>query len=158
IPPNRTYDTDYGWTMQIVGERCYVSSVVKDSDAEAKGVKPGDEVLEVGGHKVTREILWKLQYLYYTLRPQPGLRVLLRSPNGEQHQLDLMAKQKQGKKVVDLNYNEYMNMVRRSEREAELGRDPFKSYGDQLLIWRMHEFDLTDSEIDDAMSKVKKHK
>jgi C-terminal processing protease CtpA/Prc len=159
IPPNRTYDTDYGWTMQIIGDRCYVSSVVKDSDAEAKGVKAGDEVLEVGGHQVNRAILWKLQYLYNTLRPQPSLRVMLRSPNGEQRQLDLLAKQKQGKKIVNLtDYNEYMNLVRKSEREAELGRDPFKSYGDQLLIWKMHEFDLSDSEIDAAMSKVKKHK
>lgn len=159
IPPNRSYDTDYGWTMQIIGERCYVSSVVKDSDAEAKGLKPGDEVLEVGGHQVNRAILWKLQYLYNTLRPQPSLRVLLRNPNGEQRQLDLLAKQKQGKKVVNLtDYNEYMNLVRKSEREAQLGRDPFKSYGDQLLIWKMHEFDLSDSEIDAAMSKVKKHK
>ena len=159
IPPSRSYDTEYGWTMQIIGDRCYVSSVDKESDAEAKGVKAGDEVLEVGGHPVNRAVMWKLEYLYNTLRPQPGLKVLLRSPNGEQRQLDLMAKQKQRKRVVDLtDYNEYMNLVRKEEREAQLGRDPFKSYGDQLLIWKMHEFDLSDSEIDDAMSKARKHK
>src|ERR1041384_7150554 len=44
LPPGRVVETDYGWTMMVVGDRCYVSSVDEGSDAEAKGVKPGDEV------------------------------------------------------------------------------------------------------------------
>ena len=159
MPPSRSVDTDYGWTMMMVGDRCYVSSVDKGSDAEAKGVKPGDEVLEAGGHTLDRSNLWKFEYLYNTLRPQPGIRVTLRSPNAEPRQLDLMAKQKQGKQIVNLtDYNEYMDLVRKAEREAELGRDLFVSFGDQLLIWKMNEFDLTDSQIDEAMSRAKKHK
>ena len=27
IPPSRTVETDYGWTMMAVGDRCFVSSV-----------------------------------------------------------------------------------------------------------------------------------
>jgi carboxyl-terminal processing protease len=159
IPPSRSIKTDYGWTMQIVGDRCYVSSVDKGSDAEAKGVKPGDEVLEAGGYKLQRSNLWKFQYLYYALRPQPSMRVTLRSPDGEPRRLELLAKQTEGKKIVDLtDYGERMNLVRKSERHTEFGRDRFKSFGDQLLIWKMNEFDLTDTEIDDAMSRAKKHK
>lgn len=159
MPPSRANETDYGWTMQMIGDRCYVSSVTKDSDAEAKGVKPGDEVVEFEGRKITRANMWKLEYLYHALRPQPDLRVVLRNPNGEQRQLDLVAKLKQGKRIVDLtDYNEYMNLVRKGQREAQIGRDLFKSYGDQLLISKMREFDLSDAEIDDVMSKAKKHK
>ncbi len=55
--------------MQIIGDRCYVSSVDKGSDAEAKGVKPGDEVLEAGGYKLERSNLWKFQYLYWRVTP-----------------------------------------------------------------------------------------
>src|SRR5215218_8871781 len=33
MPPSRAVDTDYGWTMMMVGDRCYVSSVDKGSDA-----------------------------------------------------------------------------------------------------------------------------
>jgi carboxyl-terminal processing protease len=85
--------------------------------------------------------------------------VALRTPKGEVRELDLLAKQKQGKQLVNLtDYNEYMDLVRKSQREAELGRDLFMSFGDQLLIWKMNEFDLTDSQIDDAMSRAKKHK
>ena len=159
LPPSRSYETEYGWTMKIVGDRCYVATVDKGSDAEAKGVKPGDEVLEAGGYQVNRATLWKLQYLYNTLRPQPGMSVSLRSPNGQERKLDLMAKQIQGRRIINLtDYNEWMNIVRKAEREAQLGRDRFMSFGDQLLVWKMHEFDLDDSEIDDAMSRAKKHK
>ena len=159
IPPSRSTKTDYGWTMQIIGDRCYISSVDKGSDAEAKGVKPGDEVLEAGGYKLQRSNLWKFQYLYWVVRPQPSIRVTLRSPDGEPRQLDLLAKQTEGKKIVDLtDYGERMNLVRKSERRAEFGRDRFKSFADQLLIWKMHEFDLTQTEIDDVLSRAKKHK
>jgi C-terminal processing protease CtpA/Prc len=159
LPPARAYTTEYGWTMQIIGERCFVSSVEKGSDAEAKGVKPGDEVLEAGGYQIDRTNLWKFRYLYNALRPQQYIRVVLRSPNAEPRELDLLAKQKQGKKIINLtNYNEWMDIVRKSQREADLERDRLASYGDQLLIWKMNEFDLTDLQVDDAMDKVRKHK
>lgn len=158
IPPSRAYTTDYGWSMQMIGDRCFVSAVDKGSDAEAKGVKPGDEVIEAGGYKIDRTNLWKFNYLYDTLRPQQFVRTVLRSPNGEPRELQLLAKQKEGKRMINLtNYNEWMDLVRKSEREADLGRDRYKSFGDQLLIWKMNEFDLTDSQVDDAMDKVRKH-
>ena len=159
MPPSRSIKTDYGWDMQVIGDRCYVTSVDKGSDAETKGVKPGDEVLEAGGYKLGRANLWKFQYLYNSLRPQPFIRATVRSPNGEPRQLELLSKQTTGKQIINLtDYNEYMQMVRRSERETDLGRDRFKSFGDQLLIWKMNEFDLTDSEVDEALSKAAKHK
>lgn len=159
MPPSRSVETDYGWTMQIIGDRAFITTVDKGSDAETKGLKPGDEVLEAGGYGIDRNTLWKFEYLYNTLRPQPGIRVIVRSPNAEPRQLDLMAKQKRGKQIVNLtDYNEYMNLVRKQQSEDELGRDRLVSFSDQLLIWRMNEFDLSDSQIDDAMSKAKKHK
>jgi C-terminal processing protease CtpA/Prc len=159
MPPGRSYDTEYGWDMRIIGDRCYVTSVDKGSDAEAKGVRPGDEVLQAGGYNVNRETIWKLQYLYNTLRPQPGMHVILRSPNGQERELDLLARQIQRKRIVNLtDYNDWMEMVRKAEREAQLGRDRFMSFGDQLLIWKMHEFDMDDSEIDAVMSRARKHK
>ena len=158
LPPSRAYTTDYGWTMQIIGDRCFVSTVDKGSDAEARGVKPGDEVVEAGGYKIDRTNLWKFQYLYTALRPQPHIRATLRSPSGEIRELDLLAKRKDGKRITDLtNYNEYMDIVRKSQREDDIGRDHYKSFGDQLLIWKMNEFDLTDSQVDDALDRVRKH-
>lgn len=161
LPPARAYTTDYGWTMQIIGDRCYVSSVDKGSDAEAKGVKAGDEVLQAGGYQIDRTNLWKFLYLYNALRPQQHIRVVLRSPNAaEPRELDLLAKQKDGKKIINLtNYNEWMDLVRKSQTEASLGRDVYATFGDhELMIWKMNEFDLTDPQVDDAMEKTRKFK
>lgn len=160
FPPVRSVETDYGWSMMTIGDRCYVSVVDKGSDAEAKGVKPGDEVLQAGGYNIDRGNLWKFQYLFETLRPQGGIHVILRSPGATQpRELDLAAKQKQGRRMINLtDYNEYQDMVRKAEREAEFSRDRYVSYRDEVIIWRMNEFDLTDSQVDDVMSKVKKHK
>jgi C-terminal processing protease CtpA/Prc len=159
LPPSRAYTTDYGWTMQIIGDRCFVTTVDKGSDAEAKGVKPGDEVVEAGGYQLDRTNLWKFLYLYNALRPQQHIHTTLRSPNGEQRELDLLAKRKDGKRVTDLtNYNEWMDMVRRSQRDDEIGRDRYASFADELLIWKMNEFDLTETQVDNAMEKVRKHK
>ena len=154
IPPSRTIKEHYGWSMQVIGEHCFVTSVDKGSDAEAKGVKPGDQVLEAGGYQLGRLNLWKFDYLYNTLRPQPAIRVVLMTPDGERRQLDLLAKITKEKKVIELTES----YVEKLKKEADSGRDRFKSFDDQLLIWKMHEFELTDAEVDDAIAKARKHK
>jgi len=154
IPPLRTITTDYGWSMQIIGNRCFVVSVDKASDAALKGVKPGDEVLEAEGHKLERQNLWKFQYLYDVLRPKPVLHVTLTTPTGERRNLDLLAKTESRKKVINVT----ADYVRRVQNEADSGRDRFKAFEDQLLIWKMNEFDLTDDEVDKAFSRATKHK
>jgi C-terminal processing protease CtpA/Prc len=159
LPPQIQTKVDYGWTIQVIGERCFVNSVDKGSDAEAKGVKIGDEVIEAGGFTLGRKNLWKFNYLFGVLRPQPVIRTTLRSPNGETRQLDLLAKQTTAKKIIDLtNYNETQDMVRKAEREADRDRDRFKSFGDQLLIWKMNNFDLEEYQVDDQISRAKKYK
>jgi C-terminal processing protease CtpA/Prc len=70
-----------------------------------------------------------------------------------------MAKQKQGQQITDLtNYNTYIDMVRKQQRDARMGRDRLMSFGEELLIWKMNEFDLTDEQVDNAMSRARKFK
>jgi carboxyl-terminal processing protease len=157
LPPARAGRVEYGWTMQIVGDRCFISSVDEGSDAEKKGVKPGDEVLEAGGFVLGRPNLWKFLYLYNALRPQPGISAVLRSPSGEERRLDLVAKQIEGKRLKEVTYNEIMHDAVQSELEEKQRRDRFKSFGDQLLIWKMNDFDLEDVQVDGLMERVRKH-
>src|SRR5438067_1343693 len=104
VPPSRTARINYGWRMQMIGDKCFVTAVQPGSDAEAKGLKPGDQVLSVNGFQPTRDNLWKMQYLFNVLRPQPGLQVEVVSPGGNQaRQIELMAKIRQGKRVIDVN-------------------------------------------------------
>src|SRR5438874_1702161 len=35
VPPGRSYQTEYGWQMQMIGDKCYVVAVKPGSDAGA---------------------------------------------------------------------------------------------------------------------------
>jgi len=159
LPPSRVNKTDYGWTMQVVGDRCFVTAVAPGSDAEAKGVKPGDEVIQAGGYAIDRKNHWKFQYLYNALRPQPFIKVVLQAPGGERRELNLAAKIIPGKQQVNLtDYNELQKIVRNSETDERIGKDRFKNFGKDLLIWKMNEFDLPDLKTDEALEKARDHK
>ena len=163
IPPQRANATDYGWQMQMIGDRCFVSAVKPGSDAEVKGLKPGDEVVALDSFTPVRENLWKLKYLYYTLRPQPGMRLVLRSPDGKERQVDVMAKVKVGKRVMDLTGstgagNDIWDLIREGENEDRLSRHRYYELGEDLMIWKMPQFDLDAGGLNDMMNKAKKRK
>lgn len=156
IPPSLTYTIDYGWEMKVVGEKVYVSTVDKDSDAEVKGVKPGDEVLKAGGYVLGRKNLWQFRYLYRFLRPQPSIKVTVQSPSGTSRDLELLAKVTERKKVTDLtDYTEYMNIVRKAQTYSRDNRDRFYESGRELLVWKMNDFDLENIKVDNVFEKVR---
>ncbi len=159
LPPQRANRTEYGWQLLAVGDHCYVNAVKPGSDAEMKGLKVGDEILSIDGRELDRSILWKLKYLYYTLRPQPGMRLVVQSPNEKPRQLDVMAKIVQGHGLYNLNSGvDFMILIRESENEPRLKRHRYLEMGDEVFIWKMPLFDLSDNEVDVMMDKVRKRK
>jgi C-terminal processing protease CtpA/Prc len=157
LPPQKTVRTDYGWRMQMVGDYCYVGAVKPGSDAEAKGVKPGDEVLSIDGRVPDRDNLWLIQYLYYGLRPQPGMRLVVKNPTGETRQVDVLAKMKEGQRIKDLTEGRIFDFIREVENEDRFHRSRFVE-SDDLVIWKMSEFSLTNAQVDDAADKARKRK
>lgn len=160
IPPSRAARTDYGWQMQMIGEKCYVVAVKPGSDAEKKGLAPGDEVIAVDEFGIVRDNLWKFRYLYYTLRPRPGMRVSVRSPAGQQKELDVLAQVRPGKQRLDLTGGQDIwNLIRESENEDRLRRHRYYDWTEgDMLIWRMPAFDLEDGGVDDIMDKANNRK
>jgi len=159
IPPARVAKVEYGWQMQAIGDKCYVVAVKPGSDAEAKGLKRGDLILSIDGFTPTREVMWKILYYYYTLRPKPGMRLVVQSPEGAPRQLDVLAKIQQGKKQMDLTSwaGDWKNLQIEAENEARLNRNRFYEK-DNVIIWKMPGFDIYDeNELDNIMNRVKKH-
>ncbi len=76
-PPGRTNRVEYGFTMQMIGNNCFVVDVKKGSDAEKQGMKVGDQILKIGQYNVDRDTLWQLNYFIYQLEPMPVLPVTL---------------------------------------------------------------------------------
>jgi carboxyl-terminal processing protease len=155
IPPPHQVDVEYGWRMQMIGNTCYVVAVQPESDAAAQGLHPGDEIISLDGFKPTRQIIWKMEYNYNVLRPQPGKRVVVKSPNGEQRELAIKAKVE--KKSKQINLTEMYNDMDQDEEDAKkLPR--FYDLNEDVFIWKLREFGLSESKVDDMMSRASKHK
>ena len=162
LPPRRASRVEYGWQMKAVGDDCYVSAVKPGSDAEAKGLKVGDKVLSIDGRPLSRDKIWLAHYFYYALRPQPGMRLVIQKPDGQQQQMDVMAKVREGKKILNVsgddNGEDIWNLMREEQEESHLNRHRFYEAGDDLLIWKMPQFDLDEDEVAAKVDKFRKRK
>jgi carboxyl-terminal processing protease len=159
LPPPRPYKHDYGFQMQMFGDHCYVTHVRPKSDAEGKGLKPGDELLAVNGFHPTREDFWRMEYVFKALRPQPSLRLDVRSPSGSQRQLEVVAKMKELPRVRNLTEaNGIFDMIREFENQDHLMRLQWQELGDDLEILKMPVFFFSETEAEDMVSRARKHK
>lgn len=158
LPPSRPFTTEYGWQMQMIGEKAYVVAVKPGSDAEAKGLKEGDEIYTMDGFGPTRENMWKIQYTYNALRPKSGMHLQVIKPGGQEQEFGVMAKVRQGKRIVDLTGNDIFDLIREEENEGRLHRHRYIELGDDLFIWKMPAFDLDDAKVDDMVGKFRKRK
>jgi carboxyl-terminal processing protease len=157
IPPARASRTEYGWQMQMVGQKCYVIAVKPGSDADTKGLKPGDQIFSINGYEPTRDNLWKMQYTYYTLKPQPSMALVVQSPGGQPRELEVVSKVITGKMVLRWEVDLY-DQIRESQSEARLHRHRYYDGSPDVLIWKMPQFDLSDREVDDIMGKLSNRK
>jgi C-terminal processing protease CtpA/Prc len=162
IPPGRSSRTEYGWQMRFVGNKTFVVSVKPGSDAEAKGLRPGDEVVSVDDIALTRENIWIFQYLYRTLRPRPGMQVVALKPEGKEARLNVVAKVEQKKRVMDFTEegggSDIWDAIREDENESRLHRHRYIEIGADVLIWKMPAFDLEKNKVDDMVDKFRTRK
>jgi carboxyl-terminal processing protease len=155
LPPTQSTHVDYGWEMQMIGDKCYVISVRPGSDAEAKGLKVGDRIVSVNHFAPTRADLWKMRYYYQALSLQTGLSVVAQSPGAAERPLALAARVRSGPVV-------YQGGVLELNLEDEKNRRQFKdahryyTVNEDLFIWRMSRFNLTKEGVDDMMNKARK--
>lgn len=159
LPPQRASSAEYGWQAQAIGDKVYVVAVKPGSDAEAKGLRPGDEVSSVDGVRLNRKNLRIFGYLYHALRPQPGMRLAVVKPDGKQEELDVRTKIQEGKRVFDLAGRnasfDYYRLIKEAENESRLHRHRWVEAGEELLIWKMPDFELSNQSIDDMTVKFR---
>jgi carboxyl-terminal processing protease len=157
VPPPRPYKHDYGWQIQMIGPKCYATQIRPQSDAEKKGVKPGDEVAFINGFTPTRDNLWKMNFVYNVLRPQPSLRVILLSPGGDRKEVEVIAAMRQLPKVKDITGNGIWEYIREIENEIEAGRMRYVELDGDIMILKFPGFAFTESEVSDVMKKARRH-
>jgi C-terminal processing protease CtpA/Prc len=160
IPPSRSTRYDYGLEIQMVGDKCLVKAVKPGSDAQVKGLKPGDQILSFGGYPPSREILWKITYAYYSLRPQPMITLSVQSPGGAPHNVAVAAKIKEGKLVLDFTSSSRSDLndaIRESQADDHINRVRLLDFGKQLVICRMPTFEMSEQAVDDLIGSLRKY-
>lgn len=89
--PAHSFSLDYGWRIQTIGERCFVTRVRPQTDAATK-LHPGDEVLAINDYRPVRANVVRIGYVLNVLRPQSKIAVTVRSPAGQERQFEIVPK------------------------------------------------------------------
>ena len=156
IPPRNASQIEYGFRMQPVGDHCYVRAVRPGSDAAIKGLEVGDKVISIDGRPLDRNKVWLAEYLYYTLRPQSTMRLIIQKPDKPEQPLNIEARVREGTTIMAAH--ELIGMDLDREEEERLGRHRFHEPSDDLLIWKMPLFDLDQDGLASKFGKLKNRK
>ncbi len=151
IPPSRANRVEYGFTLQMIGDKCFVVQVKNGSDAEKQGITPGDQILSIGTAKVvpTRDSLWKINYLIYQLDPRESLLVTLRDMSGIERSVTVAASFK--------TQNERREEAERNRKKRL--EDPYKCIpiNNGVIACRLESFSIEQKYIDRMMDDASKH-
>jgi len=156
IPPDDGSRIDYCWRVKPVGDDAYVSAVKPGSDAWAKGLRPGDKVLSIDGKPFTREQVWLSNYIYYTLRPQRSMMVVIQKP--DQQQQELVIKASVEKTIGARFYRDFVRMDLNSPAGYRLNRHKFYKLSDDVTIWKLPHFYLDEYDLADKFAELKNRK
>ncbi len=137
-PPARPYGVDYGWIMQAVGDSdCYVTAVRPESDAAAKGLKPGDRMLSINGVPLVRANISAIEYGYRVF-PQSGFHLAVRSADGTERTLVTMAKVIPGQIMIT-----DMDVIAWARTHRDIGqhdRSRYREVSKRILFWKLPDF------------------
>jgi C-terminal processing protease CtpA/Prc len=147
LPPRNDY-FDYGFSMQMFGFDCFITSVKKGSDADKQGLEVGDQVAGIGKFTPTRKDLWKIIYVLYRLDPAESVDLTVKKLNGTEQKLKIKGKA----------------MTRKERREEfEKYKDdqkPFKcqEVNTEVIACKLYTFIVEKNDIDKMITQVKNYK
>ena len=156
VPPYNLTRVEYGWRIRAVGADCYVGAIRPGSDAEAKGLQVGDKVLSIDGRPLDRTKVWLADYLYNTLRPQSSMALVVEKPDKSQQRIIIKAKVDEGSPIV--TYRDLLEMDLEAEENDHLTRHRFQELSEDVLVWKMPQFDLGEGSLDRTFDRFRKRK
>jgi len=159
VPPQVAVSVDYGWSMRMVGDACYVWRVEPGSDAARQGVKPGDQVLAVNSDVPTRDHLWQILYIAHVLRPQRWLGVTLRTAGGERRELRLQARVEPSFRALGLARAQGGDgieaLVQAAEPESAASEPRLAEAAGGVAVWTLPTFNVPDTVLDGARRRLR---
>jgi C-terminal processing protease CtpA/Prc len=154
-PPVRPYGVEYGWLMQAIGDsNCFVTAVRPDSDAAAKGLNPGDQVVSVNGINLVRGDINYVEYSYRVF-PQSGLHLVVRSPEGVERPLVAVAKIIPGQIMV--RHADVLIWARTHRDTYDDDRSHYHEVNKQVLFWKLPDFVIDPKIVDGFLNKSRSY-
>jgi C-terminal processing protease CtpA/Prc len=156
LPPPRINEVEYGFSMQMIGDKCHVVDVKHGSDAETKGLKVGDIIADISGYTPRRDSLWALVYLLYALDPRPELTLNVTGIDGRPRQFLIQARM-----VTPAERKQESNRRKELEKQRpELKIKPYKCHevNADLIACKLYTFLVETDVIDRMMKEVGEHK
>ena len=155
IPPPRAADIDYGWRVGVIGNDVYITRVKPRSDAEAKGIKPGDKLLAIDGFKPTRKNLWQMAYRYNIVAPAARVNMTILSPGDEKPRVvPVETKIEKTAGVITMRQYYERAVVKHGVFDSKKVFE-FQQFGDELLIWKMRTFSVPEQFLDNAIARAR---
>lgn len=155
IPPERSAIFDYGFRMQMVGDRAFITNLRPGSDAAAK-LHPGDEVLSLNHFSVNRQDFQDLSYYLHELSPQLGLTLDLRDPAGTEHQ-EFVKTTVRARPLDVTNFNLAFEIyLQHRESFQHLMHTRSQVLGN-VLIWKVPGFFDSDAEVDRMIENARRY-
>lgn len=148
IPPIRPYSFDYGYRIEMIGDRCFVTAVRPGTDAEGK-THVGDQVLHVDGYSVNRTDFMPLSYYLDSLAPQPASDLDLATPGGQKKEIRITTKFQKKQEVFDA-FGPF--------RPVGLIENSRQVVVSDATFWKMPTFLADDSVVDHLFSAARQHK
>lgn len=149
-PPARANRVEYGFSLQTIGNKCFVVDVKKGSDAEKKGLLVGDQIIGIGNVAPSRENLWKINYLLYALDPQETLDLFVRGLDGKERGVQIIAG--------------FKTMKERQKEQEELSKkkkeNPYecRPINAEIVACKLRTFVTDKKNIDKMMQEIGAHK
>lgn len=145
-PPNLRYRVEYGFSMSVIGDRCFVTDVKQSSDAAAMGLKAGDQILEFNGQAPTRNNLWLINYIIYALEPQEDIKLKVRDADRKDREVSFKSK------FISPEERKRERKKRKNDEQAK----PYTcvAIGSDITACKLRTFEVEKSVIDKMMKEV----
>ncbi|HEY0702166.1 MAG TPA: S41 family peptidase [Candidatus Acidoferrales bacterium] len=153
-PPYKPFKLDYGLQYKTVWSRCFVTRVEPGSDAAAKNVRQGAEILTLDGVKPTRQNLFDIDYLIRTLDPREEMTLELQYSSGEKENVTVKAKViQQSALSARFGGNQWNEMRRQNDNDRHRLRMQVVRKGD-IAIVKFPEFRYDVADLQDMQKKI----
>jgi C-terminal peptidase prc len=148
LPPRNDY-FDYGFSMQMLGNDCFITAVKKGSDAEKQGLAVGDQILGIGKFKPTRRDLWKITYVLYKLDPKDTVDLTIGKLDGTEQKLTVKAK--------TMTQKERREELRKKKTKEKFEAFKCQEINSETIACKLNTFVVEKNDIDKMMTQVGNH-